>query len=352
LHPSSGMTVPVVTARHELLGIDTAGARAGALGTTASSRSPRELWVVVLAGGAGVRLRPLTRVICGDERPKQYVTVTGSRSLLQQTLDRAGLRIPAARTVVVSVEAQASQLAAAMSGHEATVLLQPSDRGTAPGVLLPVHWIRQRAPDATVAVFPSDHLVMETEAFMDRVVAAAAYVDENPERIVLFGVQPTEPEPEYGWVEPGPVLDRIGGTPIRAVRRFIEKPSPETARACLAAGALWNTFVFVGKASALVGAGRRCVPRIHFVLERLMHAAGRGARREVLQRICAGLPRGNFSRDVLQNVTPMLAVTTLTGVTWCDWGSPRRVVASLERLGIRPSWLDHVTGPDDPGSVT
>ena len=51
-------------------------------------------------------------------------------------------------------------------------------------------------------------------------------------------------------------------------------------------------------------------------------------------------------------MTPMLAVTTLTGVTWCDWGSPRRVVASLERLGIRPSWLDHVTGPDDPGSGT
>jgi mannose-1-phosphate guanylyltransferase len=351
------MTPPTFTARHDLPGVDSPELHAGSLGT-ASSRAallpPRgELWAVVLAGGSGVRLRPLTRVICGDDRPKQYVALTGSRSLLQETLDRAGLRISADRTVVVSLEAQASQLAAALSGHDATVLLQSTDRGTAAGVLLPAHWIYRRAPDATVAVFPSDHLVVEADRFMEQIAAAAAYVDENPGRVVLLGAEPTEPEPEYGWIEPGPVLDRSGGAPIRAVRRFIEKPSPETARACLAAGAVWNTFVFVAKASALVAAGRRCVPRIHFMLERLIHAAARGARRDVLQRIGAELPRGNFSRDVLQNVTPMLAVTTLTGVTWCDWGSPRRVVASLERLGIRPSWLDHVTGPpDDRGSGT
>jgi mannose-1-phosphate guanylyltransferase len=350
------MTPSLITAGHHLSGADATRTRAGSRGIassrSASRASGRELWAVVLAGGSGVRLRPLTRVICSDDRPKQYVAMTGSRSLLQQTLDRAGLRIPANRTVVVSLEAQASQLAVALSGHDATVLLQSTDRGTGSGVLLPAHWIRQRAPDATVAVFPSDHLVMEADLFMDQVVAAAAYVDDNPGRIVLLGAEPTEPEPEYGWIEPGPVLARIGETPIRAVRRFVEKPSPETAREYLAAGAVWNTFVFVAKVSTLVGAGWRGVPRIHFVLERLIHAAARGARREVLQRIAAGLPRGNFSRDVLQSVTPMLAVSTLTGVTWCDWGSPRRVVASLERLGIRPSWLDHVTGPDDPGSGT
>ena len=62
------------------------------------------------------------------------------------------------------------------------------------------------------------------------------------------------------------------------------------------------------------------------------------------------MPVGNFSRDVLQNLTPMLAVTTLTGVTWCDWGSPRRVVESLERLSIRPPWLDRLTEPGGAGS--
>jgi mannose-1-phosphate guanylyltransferase len=312
--------------------------------------APADLWGVILAGGDGIRLRPLTRVVCGDERPKQYVTLTGSRSLLQQTLDRTALRIPAERTVVISVETHASYLAAAMPGHGANVLLQPGNRGTAAGVLLPVHWIRNRAPGATVAVFPSDHLVLEQEVFMGHVADAAAFVDENPWRIVLLGVPATHAETEYGWIEPGPMLGRAGGSPVRAVQRFVEKPSVETAQACLAAGASWNTFVFVAKASTLVEAGRRCVPRIHSGLERMVHLAGRRARPEAIWRVSAGLPTANFSRDILQNLAPMLAVTTLTGVTWCDWGSPRRVVQSLDRLGIRPPWLDCLTEPVGAGS--
>src|SRR5262245_32751965 len=201
------------------------------------------LWGAVLAGGEGIRLRSLTRVICGDERPKQYVTLAGSRSLLQQTLERAALRIPSSRTVVVSVEAHAAYLAAEMSGHEASVLLQPADRGTAAGVLLPAHWIRSRAPNAPVAVFPSDHLILEEEAFIRQGVELAGFGDENPTRIVLLGVPATDLETEYGWIEPGPLFGQAGGMPVREVRRFVEKPSPEVARACLAGGAAWNTFV-------------------------------------------------------------------------------------------------------------
>ena len=237
-----------------------------------------------------------------------------------------------------------------MPGHGATILLQSADRGTAAGVLLPAHWIRSRAPDATVAVFPSDHLVLEEERFMDRSPRRPPSWTRTRGASSFWGSPPRSRRRSTGGSSRGRCSAAPAETPVRAVRRFVEKPSPETARACLAAGASWNTFVFVAKASTLVEAGRRCVPRIHSGLERMVHAVRRGARSEAIRRASAAMPVGNFSRDVLQNLTPMLAVTTLTGVTWCDWGSPRRVVESLERLGIRPPWLDRLTEPAGAGS--
>jgi mannose-1-phosphate guanylyltransferase len=304
-----------------------------------------QLWGVVLAGGWGVRLRPLTRVICGDDRPKQYVKITGSRSLLEQTLDRTALRVPGDRTVVVSLDSHANYLAVAMGGRNAKILLQPCDRGTAAGVLLPAHWIYARDPDATIAFFAADHLVVEETSFMDQVAEVGSFVEEQPHRIALLGAQATEPETEYGWIEPGPILGRLGAKPAWSVRRFVEKPSPELARACLAAGASWNTFVFVAKARALMDAGRDCLPAVHGALQRIMHASCRPARPEAIRRMCAEFPRADFSKDVLERVAPRLALSTLAGVTWSDWGSPTRVVTSLARLGIRPPWLDHLTEP-------
>ena len=129
------------------------------------SEADRRLWAIVLAGGEGVRLRSPVRLVCGENRPKQYVPLLESRSLLQQTLDRVALRIPTEQTVIVTMQGHARYMPDPIHNRRGPqVLTQPENRGTAAGVLLPAHWIAWRDPEATVAVFPSDHFVLREVA--------------------------------------------------------------------------------------------------------------------------------------------------------------------------------------------
>ena len=110
-------------------------------------------WAVVLAGGEGVRLRPLVRRLCGDERPKQFVPLLGPRTLLRQTLDRVGLAIPPERTVVVGLEGHGRYLAGELTERPAPHLLkQPTDRGTAAAILFAAQWIEARDPSCNSRV--------------------------------------------------------------------------------------------------------------------------------------------------------------------------------------------------------
>jgi len=307
-------------------------------------RGDAPLWAVVLAGGEGRRLRPLVQHIHAEARPKQYATLVGSRSLLGGTLDRVRLGIPLARTVVVALKRHRRFVdAERAAGHVPTTLMQPADRGTAPGVLLPVRCILAREPRATVAVFPSDHFVEPARRFMTHVGDAACFVDRHPERIVLVGIEATEAETEYGWIEPSAPLGRAGQSEFWSVGRFVEKPSAAGARACLANGALWNTFVIVARAATLIEAARQLVPGVHERLESAVPFLGTAWETPALRRVYAAIPNTSLSTALLERCTPLLAVSRLYGVRWYDWGSPRRVIQSLHAEALRPPWLDRFT---------
>jgi mannose-1-phosphate guanylyltransferase len=292
-------------------------------------------WAVVLAGGEGVRLRSFVRRAFGDERPKQFCRLLGSRSLLRQTLDRVALVVPPERTVVVGVEQHARYLAAELGGRPGPKLLkQPQSRGTAAAVLLAAQWITARDPRATVAFFPSDHFVREEGLFMEHVADAVRFIGRQPGWMVLLGVLPSEPEVEYGWIDPGERVDWTGRAPIYRVRRFLEKPSPELARALLRQGGLWNTLVFVAEAGALLATGRACVPGLASRLGWLS-AFWDGDREEwAVRQAYALAPAANFSRAVLEACAQPVAVLRVSDLTWCDLGSPDRVLKTLARSGI------------------
>ena len=296
-------------------------------------------WAVILAGGEGMRLRPLVRRMLGADRSKQYVRLFGQQTLLRQTLDRVSLAIPEERTLVVTVRRHAGYIAEEFSGGtHPRILAQPLDRGTAAGVLYPAHWIAWRNPEATVAIFPSDHFLLGETSFMAHVAEVVAWVQKHPERLVLLGAPPSSPEVEYGWIEPGEALGDVSTGPVQAVRQFWEKPSVARARACLESGHLWNTSVLVGKVATLVQTGWQALPGLSDRLAHIEPFVGTPEEADAVRQAYELMPRANFSKAVLETAGDTLAVSRLPRIVWSDLGSPHRVMEALTRMRIRPEW--------------
>jgi mannose-1-phosphate guanylyltransferase len=320
--------------------------RKSPVGVEGTRKQNAGFWALVLAGGEGIRLRALSRQVCGDERPKQYVPLLEARSLLQQTVDRLPPLISPERTVLVTMRTHAPYLARALGDlRHPRILAQPEDRGTAAAILLGAHWILARDPAATMIVLPSDHLIVEEALFMGHVAAVGRFVQQHPKWMVLLGAQPTEPETEYGWIEAGPRAGWTTNGPVYRVFRFWEKPSPEVASTLFVHGCLWNTFVLVAKVQTLIAAGRECVPELNDRLGRLSAFFGTEHESWAMSQAYTLAPRANFSRSILQRGPGALAVSKLPAVTWCDLGSPDRVVKTLTGLGISPPWLSGLPRP-------
>lgn len=305
------------------------------------ARAPKNLerWAIVLAGGEGKRLRPLTRLISGGERPKQFCALLGKGTLLERTLARAALAVDPRRTLVVLTRTHERFYAPLLAGiPPGALVVQPGNRGTAPVILYGLRRIGAVAPLAPVAILPSDHYVSDDPAFMRHVDAAFATVSLRPELVVLLGIHPESAETEYGWIEPA---DCMTGR-VSRIRRFWEKPDLATARALLDRGCLWNSFVIVAGVPALIALVRGAQPALVTSFAALASEVGGPAEVHAAERLYRRLTPVGFSESVLAGGGPNLAVLPVTGVRWSDWGRPARVLSILAGLGVAPAWAEDV----------
>jgi mannose-1-phosphate guanylyltransferase len=220
----------------------------------------------------------------------------------------------------------------------ANIIVQPSNRGTGNGILLPLLHIVERDPSAHIAILPSDHHVRSEAVLLRSLHQALEQLPERPDETVLLGLEPEETDPELGYIVPG----RSDNRGVLAVQQFIEKPPISTARELINVGGLWNAFILAASAQALLALFRRRVPEIVREMSAAVQsdrAMPEGAR--ALGELYARLPSLDFSRDVLPWQEAYLRVLRVPKCGWSDLGTPRRVAAALRRVVDGP----RVTAP-------
>lgn len=200
---------------------------------------------VILAGGTGTRLWPLSRT----DRPKPFLAVTGPRTLFAETLRRAAALPDAGPPIAVCAEQHRATVRdqARREGMPLrTIITEPAGRGTAPAVAAAALSVDE---DEVLAVMPADHFVRDQAAWARTADAAVPHAREG--WLVAFGVAPRSAKTGFGYIKPGPPLDERAG--VYRMGGFLEKPDPETARRFLAAGDhLWNAGIFLFRAGTFL----------------------------------------------------------------------------------------------------
>jgi mannose-1-phosphate guanylyltransferase len=304
-------------------------------------------WAIVLAGGEGSRLRSLTTDDSGESVPKQFCSLRGGQSLLAETLQRAASVVEPEHICVI-VCAQHRRWWEPMLSEltKSNIIVQPSNRGTGNGVLLPLLHILARDPDAHIVLLPSDHYVRDEPALASTLRLAVGALKDNPDEVLLLGMRPDDADPDLGYIVPG----RSTGPHISVVDRFVEKPSGSIARHLVDQGALWNALIMATRASALLGLFMTRLPdivaKMHSAVAEDLHSSANAFATAMIYR---DLPEIDFSSQILQGAETRLRLIEANRCGWSDLGTPKRLgetLRGLPQLGEAPrSSINSVFAP-------
>lgn len=300
-------------------------------------------WAIVLAGGQGTRLGALTMAANGISVPKQFCSLRGGACLLQEALIRAAAVAPVRRIcAVVAAQHRRWWHAPLQYLPKHNVIVQPENRGTAFGILLPLLQVLARDPNANVVVLPADHHLLNEDTMARSLRQAADLAAADPDAIYLLGAEPNEPDSELGYIVPA---DRNRDEPSH-VTQFVEKPDAQLALSLLNQGALWNMFILAASGRALLKVFQKSLESHVRAMDYALGLNGSVSNDSIaLSALYHGLPTVDFSHDVLGRHHSVLRVLPVPHCGWSDLGTPERVAETLRRL---PSEWSQQSASNEP----
>jgi mannose-1-phosphate guanylyltransferase len=272
---------------------------------------------LILAGGVGSRLRPLS----SDENPKQFLRIFDGASLLQKTYGRVARLMEPSSIFVSTNEQYESKCAMELPlVPEVNILTEPARRNTGPAIAVCCFAIEAAFGDPVIAVLASDHFIADEDEFI-RVLSHAYDFAAANDSLVAIGIEPTEPNTGYGYLQLGDEIE-LG---VNELRRFTEKPSHEVAEGFLRAGSyLWNASMFVWRASVFRRALENAAPEIASLANRIVSSGDPGKRVEHYQ----AMPSISIDYALMEKAPNVAAIRGDFG--WSDVGS----FEALERVGV------------------
>ena len=273
-------------------------------------------FAVIMAGGGGTRLWPLSR----EAHPKQMLRLLGDRSLFQTSVQRLEGVFPPERILVVTVEDQARQLQSqAPQIPKENYLLEPLQRGTAPVVGLAAVAVRQRDPEAVIAILTADHFIGNEDRFRDLLHSAYAVAQDG--YLVTLGIEPTFPATGYGYIQRGEYLGEYHNLDVYRVLRFREKPDHKQAEEMLAAGEhAWNSGMFVWRVDRIMREVQRQMPALYQALSKIEQAWDTPEDQKVLESVWPDIEKETIDYGIMESAD-QVAVIPAERLNWSDVGS-------------------------------
>ncbi|MDD2308270.1 MAG: sugar phosphate nucleotidyltransferase [Desulfuromonadaceae bacterium] len=282
------------------------------------------MYIVILAGGSGTRFWPLSRVA----RPKQLISITGDRSMLQKTVERV-LPLYPKRILIITNHLQADETARQMQPYDSVpidIIAEPAARNTAPAIGLAAALIAAHDPSGIMAVLPADHFIKNERMLRDTLTFAGKAAGNG--FLVTLGILPSRPETGYGYIEAS--MDTVNDAPEQGhhqgpfpVRRFVEKPPLAEALRYLEEGNyFWNSGMFIWRADAVLAEMGAFMPTLHDKLLQMMQTGvspGQAGLKEQIAALYQDIESISIDYGIMEKSSRVLMVPVEMG--WSDVGS-------------------------------